>query len=286
MSVQNMLVEIQLSYNQFTKTEKKIADYVMKNPTKVMFMSITELSDECGIAEASVHRFCRKVGAKGYQEFKMKLSLSTAGDKEASALDLSEDQEKNKGDLFAETLANHLNCIKETNALLDRETVDRVVNLMVKANTVYFWGIGDSQLVAEAAMNRFSHITPKVRSLQDPYMQAMTVSLATEEDVIFFISYSGANAANEQVAQIAKSTGAKIVVITRFLKSPLTDFADEIMICGSDEGPIQGGAMGAKISQMHIIDILFQLYYAKSMKESKQNIEKTSRAVSDKDFTL
>ena len=71
MSVQNMLVEIQLSYNQFTKTEKKIADYVMKNPTKVMFMSITELSDVCGIAEASVHRFCRKVGAKGYQEFKM-----------------------------------------------------------------------------------------------------------------------------------------------------------------------------------------------------------------------
>ena len=64
----------------FTKTEKKIAEFVIKNTNQVLFMSITDLADACKVADASVHRFCRTMGLKGYQEFKMKLSLSIAPD--------------------------------------------------------------------------------------------------------------------------------------------------------------------------------------------------------------
>ena len=60
------LTDIQLSYNQFTRTEKKIADYVIKNSDQVLLMSISDLADACQVADASVHRFCRKAGAKGY----------------------------------------------------------------------------------------------------------------------------------------------------------------------------------------------------------------------------
>ena len=48
----NLLLSIQLNYNQFTKTEKKIADYVLQNAQDVPFMSITELAEGCGVAEA------------------------------------------------------------------------------------------------------------------------------------------------------------------------------------------------------------------------------------------
>lgn len=53
----NLLLDMQLLYNQFTKTEKKIADYVIQNANQVLFMSITDLSDACRVADASVHRF-------------------------------------------------------------------------------------------------------------------------------------------------------------------------------------------------------------------------------------
>ena len=65
-----LFLDIQLLYNQLTKTEKKIADYVTKNANQVLFMSITELADACKVADASVYRFCRTIGVKGYQEFK------------------------------------------------------------------------------------------------------------------------------------------------------------------------------------------------------------------------
>ena len=283
MATGSLLTEISLSYNQYTKTEKKIADYILKKPGEVLFMSITELAEECGVAEASIHRFCRKVGAKGYQEFKMKLSLSTApeetdsdGDDETGAGKVA------TGQMFADILQNHINAIRETNALLRPETVNAAVDLMVSARSIQFFGIGDSLLAAEEARNKFMRITPKVRTITDPHMQAMAASMADKDDLMFFISYSGATKDNVYVAKIAKAAGTKIIVITRFLKSPLTEYADVVLICGSNEGPLEGGSMGAKMSQLHIIDILFQAYYQKTRRVSAENNRKTSKAVVEK----
>ena len=263
----SLLTEISLSYNQYTKTERKIADYILKKPGGVLFMSITELAEECGVAEASIHRFCRKVGAKGYQEFKMKLSLSTTPEEPESDEGSADGNGKvATGQMFADILQTHINAIRETNALLRPETVNAAVDLMIRSRSVQFFGIGDSLLAAEEARNKFLRITPKA------------------EDLLFFISYSGATKDNVYVAKIAKEAGARIIVITRFLKSPLTEYADVVLICGSNEGPLEGGSMGAKMSQLHIIDILFQAYYQKTRRESAENNRRTSKAVVEKLF--
>ena len=281
----SLLTEISLSYNQYTKTERKIADYILKKPGGVLFMSITELAEECGVAEASIHRFCRKVGAKGYQEFKMKLSLSTTPEEPESDEGSADGNGKvATGQMFADILQTHINAIRETNALLRPETVNAAVDLMIRSRSVQFFGIGDSLLAAEEARNKFLRITPKVRTITDPHMQAMAASMADAEDLLFFISYSGATKDNVYVAKIAKEAGARIIVITRFLKSPLTEYADVVLICGSNEGPLEGGSMGAKMSQLHIIDILFQAYYQKTRRKSAENNRRTSKAVVEKLF--
>ena len=71
----DFLIKIRSTYNQFTKAEKKVADYILQNPKKVLFMSITDLADECHVGDTSVFRFCKTMELKGYQEFKMMLSL-------------------------------------------------------------------------------------------------------------------------------------------------------------------------------------------------------------------
>lgn len=78
MSKDNFVLQIKASYNQFTRAEKKVADYVLDNQEKVLYMSITDLADACEVGDASVYRFCRTMKLQGYQEFKMKLSLSQA----------------------------------------------------------------------------------------------------------------------------------------------------------------------------------------------------------------
>ena len=70
------ITSIKSAYNQFTKAEKKVADYILANPRDVLFMSITDLAEACEVGDTSVFRFCKTMDLKGYQEFKMLLSLS------------------------------------------------------------------------------------------------------------------------------------------------------------------------------------------------------------------
>ncbi len=81
-SDRDLILQIQANYNQLTKAEKKVADYVVCNQEKIPYMSITDLADACEVGDTSVYRFCRTMELQGYQEFKMQLSLSLASKKE------------------------------------------------------------------------------------------------------------------------------------------------------------------------------------------------------------
>lgn len=133
----NLLQDIQLNYNQFTKTERKIADFVIGNLNRVLFMSITDLAEASGVADASVYRFCRSVGAKGYQDFKMKLSFSASADEMDAA-----ETENFKIDSLEYTLdkilQHHIGVLKETRMLIRQEAVRKTLQMMEEAKNIYF----------------------------------------------------------------------------------------------------------------------------------------------------
>ena len=70
----NILERIHASYYQLTATERKVADYVLAQHAQVQFMSITQLADECGTADATVSRFCKRLNLKGFNAFKIELA--------------------------------------------------------------------------------------------------------------------------------------------------------------------------------------------------------------------
>ena len=281
MNNSNLFRKIQLNYNQFTKTEKKIADFLIRNADGVLFMSITDLAEACGVADASVYRFCRSVGAKGYQDFKMKLSLGATPDEEGIAK--KECMEIDSLEFTLDKiLQNYVSVLKETRMLINNDAIEKTVQLVEEAKNIYFFGIGDSLLTAKEARNKFLRICNKVNCIDDPHMQAMTVSMAGPKDLIFIISYSGATKDSVYVAKIAKKARAKVVGITRYIKSPLTSYTDVLLLCGSNEGPLDGGATGKKMSQLYIIDVLFQEYFSRNKQISMENNKKTSKAVVDK----
>ena len=131
---------------------------------------------------------------------------------------------------YQQILEYHLDAIRETNALLNPAVVNETVEMMTSA-----------MITAEEAQGRFLHITPKVCYVIDPHMQAMAASMVGPEDMLIFFSYSGATKDNVMIAKIARERGAKITVITRYLKSDLTRYADTVFICGAKEGPLEGG---------------------------------------------
>ena len=75
----NVFEQINSEYYQLTSAEKKVADYVVIHQQKTQFMSISELAEESGVAEATISRFCRRLDYKGYSAFKLAVANSTAG---------------------------------------------------------------------------------------------------------------------------------------------------------------------------------------------------------------
>jgi DNA-binding MurR/RpiR family transcriptional regulator len=273
-----ILLRIHAAYNQLTKAEKKVATYVLEHTQEVLYMSITDLADACDVGETSVYRFCRTMKLDGYQEFKMQLSLSLAARQQMeTGVDSAQTD-----DMADCVLKLSMKAIQETYLLLDREAINHVVGLIESARNVYFFGVGDSLLMAEEARNKFLRVTGKVQCIADPHLQSMAASLLSGDDLVFIFSYSGATKDSIHVAKQAKNAGAKIVCITHFMKSPLTAMTDEVLLCGAKESPLDGGSMAVKMGQLFLIDLLYQQYYKQNLALAKENKEKTSKSVVEK----
>lgn len=280
----NFILNIQATYNQLTKAEKKVADYVLNNQKEVLFMTITDLADTCKVGDTSVYRFCRTMGLSGYQEFKMRLSLNLSELKEDDTENGEFDAKDDFMVLAKKIKEKHTKAIGETFKLVDPQIYIQVIEMFEKARQIFFMGVGDSLQTALDARNKFIRITNKVRCITDTHIQAMTAAMLGPGDLVVIISYSGSTKDNIQVAKISKEAGANLICITRYIKSPLTAYADLALLCGANEGPLQGGSIANKISQLYIIDLLYSEYYRRNHEAGKKNKEKTSKAVVEKLF--
>lgn len=175
-----------------------------------------------------------------------------------------------------------MNALTETYSLLDENSFFQAIDALHQAKRIYFFGVGASLLTALKAMNKFLRIEPKVYCVQDSHMQAMVASMMGPEDVAMVFSYSGATKDTIHVAELAKQAGAKIICLTRFVKSPLTSFSDITLLSGANEGPLQGGSTSAEISQLFLIDLMYTEYYRRYYDECSKNNKKTSGSVIEK----
>lgn len=279
----DFLTKIRAEYNQFTKAEKKVADYILQNSREVLFMSITDLAEACEVGDTSVFRFCKTMNLKGYQEFKMMLSLSLHDGKPGlSQLDGDISLNDSFAELSQKVLNTNIKALTETFSLLNAEQFSLAMEYLHKADRVCFFGVGASMLTAMKATNKFLRIEPKVYCVQDSHMQAMVASMMSKNEVAVVISYSGATKDTIHVAELAKRAGAAVICITRFIKSPLTSYSDVTLLCGANEGPLQGGSTSAEISQLFLIDLMYTEYYKLYFEKCSNNNEKTSASVIEK----
>lgn len=279
----DIFTQIRLQFNNFTKAEKKVGQFILDHSKEVLYMSITDLAEKCNVGDTSVFRFCKTLNLKGYQDFKMILAQSLTSDTE-EAQPLSDKVTINDStlDVAKKVLQTNLNALNETFDLIKIEVVDQAVQLMLEAERIVFFGVGSSMITAMEATNKFMRISPKVECINDPHLQSMRAALMTPKDIAVAISYSGSTKDTIEVVDIARSKGAKIICITRFIKSPLTAHSDLTLLCGANEGPLQGGSLSAKLSQLYLLDVLYMEYFKHSFDQSKTNKELTSEAVSDK----
>lgn len=255
---QNIIERIHASYYQLTATEKKVADYVLAQRDQIQFMSITQLADECDVADATISRFCRSLKLKGFSAFKLELAQLTAPARN-TPVNIEESDSLTGRSQEVGRLAHE--AVDQTLQLLQPAQISAAVTMMERAERIMCLGSGGSMILAQECANLFSTVTGKFVAVADTHTQVSTVATMKQNDIIFLFSYSGATTEGINILELAKKRGVQSILITRFRKSPAAKLADVVLCCGSNEGPYQFGSVPAKIAQLVIIDFLFQEYY-------------------------
>ena len=268
-----ILERIHAAYYQFTAAERKVADFVLAQHDQVQFMSISQLAEECGTAEATISRFCRTLELKGFNAFKIELARDHVATPVHHDLDTPQGRSKNVGKLSSEA-------ISQTIDLVEIPRVLQAVELLEKAPRVICIGSGGSMIIASECAHLFSTVTGKFFAVSDSHSQMSAVATLGKNDVIILFSYSGATTNGIQVLELAKQLGIPTILVTRFSKSPAAKLADVVLRCGSKEGPFQFGSVPARIAQLVVLDVLFQEYFRRNPDSCRENIQSIAGALS------
>lgn len=264
-------------YPSLTKSEQKVAECVLQHTDDLMYYSVTELADFAGVGETTVMRFCRKIGFKGYQDFKLSLAQN-AGARRPDEL------EEDSKDFVRMVYENNIDILHSSMSLLNREKLEQAIEWIDQAGYVQFFGVGASGITALDAKNRLLRIGRRAEAVADSHIQAMMAVSMNEGDVAFGISVSGSTLDTNDMLLKAKQNGAKIIAITNYAKSPITSIADLVLLTAGKEMPLEGGSIGAKISQLFIIDLICEGLARKHISETKKMKEKTARSVIDRSY--
>lgn len=277
----DILYAIKINMNDFTKGEKRVAEYVLTHPSDVLHMSISDLSDKCETGDTTVFRFCRTLNLNGYQEFKIHLAQSVSLHN-ASGNPTGEAQKDDLASVVDRVLETSISSLNETHSLLDLRKIEEAVNHFCQARTIRFFGMGASYLSAQEAHYKFLRITDNTSCVMDPHFQAMAAALMTPEDVAVVFTHSGSSKDAIHILKTLRQTGCYIICITRFKKSPATELSDIVLLCGDNEAPMQGGSFSARIAQLYITDVIYSEYCRLNPDKVSRNQIATSSVVANK----
>lgn len=269
-------------YYQFTSAEKRVADFIISNGVKAQTMSISELAEATGVAEATISRFCRRMGYQGYSAFRLAIAAATAARENSDPPSGEIQAEDTVPDLCAKLTSANIDAIRETQSLIRPENIMAAADALLAANTVLCMGQGGSMLMAEEAAHLFTTAFPGFFAVPDSHMQVIAAANLTEKDIILFFSYSGSTKELMDVLQIARQRHIRTILITRYPGSPGAGLADIVLQCGSTEGPLQLGSVAARIAQLYLIDVLFSEMCRRDLDTCRHRRELVADALSEK----
>lgn len=144
MPMRKTTLNIKMLYDEMGSAEKKIADWIFKNPNKIIPLSISELAEQCGCGDATIVRFARRLGFGGYQELKISLAQEERKPEISDAISKSD----RCFDVF-EKISNEIYCTLElTQKKLDRTAINTAAEMILNAGKIVVFGLGNSGSIA------------------------------------------------------------------------------------------------------------------------------------------
>lgn len=274
----NCLAKIRSYYGKLSDKEKKIATYILDNPDKIIHSTINDVADDLHIADATVFRFCKRIGFKGYQAMKIALASEIMAPIQQIHEEISEDD--NEKTVAEKIFKSNIRTLENTLQILDGESFQTAVHLILNAKRLELYGTGGSAAIAMDACHKFLRSGIQAFVFPDSHFQLISASQLTEKDVALVISHSGSNKDTIRVLNAARESGAKTIGITSYPKSPIAQGVDIALYTSSEETEYRSEALASRIGQLSLIDALFVNIMMLNKAGAKISLEKVRKAIS------
>ena len=267
------------SYDTFFEAEKKIADYMMENKAAVVDMTVGELARAIGTSDATVSRFCRRCGFKGFHNLKLTLAREVLEDEQK---DQSVSNDIDRGDIrqsLQNILANKVAELTETVNMMDADNLEQILSRLENARMVQLAAVGNTIPVAMDGAFKLNQLgIPAVAGEIWETQAAYTFNLGPE-DVVLIISNSGSSRRLQSLAQGARENRSTVIVITNNPDSPLARISDYRIVTATREKLLTEEFWFSRVTATAVMEILY-LLLLNSKKDAVEHIRRHEKVIS------
>lgn len=261
-------------YKTLTKGEKKIAEYIVKNPKRVLLLSALELGKEIGVSDASILRFSKSLGFGKFTEFRNYIALEIREANPADRIVKHWDNFQSNSDIVNKIVNADLKNIKEFLMNIDFEAVNELVSWINHSRKIYILGIGSSRAISQFLFWYIKRLGFDVECINEGGLGLYeSFSHMKEEDLVILFTFPRFLKDEIQALKLAKEKKAKIVVITSNLFSEISYLSDMVFkLSCENEGFFNSYIVPMELCNI-ILTALFEQNKEKIYSEMKKNTE-------------
>lgn len=218
---------------QFSNTEKSILHYMLEHRHEISQLSARELAERTYTSSATVVRFCKRLGFRGYADFK----VCFVAESMQTNIDEGEHSITNKDtvpSIIEKVTMIERNALQETKNDIDPAGLVRTAYLVDRAEAVDFYAIDNNQHIADIASYALLHVGKRSTSHHEAtalYLQAMN---SNKKQLAFLISRTGENRKLIDLADILRQRHTNIVLMTGERNSTLVQYAREVLLVATE----------------------------------------------------
>ncbi len=251
---------------KFSKSEKRIAEFIKENPSIAVTLSSQELAAKINTSNSTLTRFCQKLGYRNFIEFQVLLASDLTPEKET--------------DNISNTIKKYYsNTLDAAIQLFRPEDIDLFADQIRHARKILIFGIGSSGMTASELNLRLVQMGFASSVMTDSFLMLVQSGFFSSRDLIIAVSNSGETKSVINACQIAKSTGAHICAITQKHESSLSKIADTVLFSGDITINHDVSFINSQLPILFLIDILS--YHLLSDSQCRDNRDKTQQSLSD-----
>jgi RpiR family carbohydrate utilization transcriptional regulator len=276
------LIRLRGLYPSLKAALRKVADLILSKPEMAIYASVNEVAATADVSEATVMRFCRTLGFRGFQDFKIALAREMVSPIQRLHEEVEEGDTPNA--IVHKVFQANINALQDTMEVLNMQAMEKAGQCLLAARQILLIGVGTSGPIVTDAANKLFRLALKVTAHTDSHLMMMAAALLSREDVLVAVSHSGSTRDPVETARVAKEAGAKVICITNNSMSPLTRVADIVLVTASRETRFRQEAMASRLCQTSIIDSLYTLVALARPQEALENLGKIENVIVTKQY--